>query len=174
MSKSPTPNVTIRPARLDDAAGIAVVRNAAIRDSLALWTTTTLSDTQTRQWLQPAVERQTALVAVQDDDEETQIAGFAVATPWRSYDGYAHTVEDSVYVLDGFAGQGIGSRLLQGLLVAATAAGDRTVVAAIEASNQHSIFLHKQYGFREAGTIPQAGEKYGKVLDLCLLYRHLY
>ncbi|WP_448760515.1 N-acetyltransferase family protein [Actinomyces oricola] len=43
------------------------------------------------------------------------------------------------------------------------------MVAQIEAGNAASIRLHAAAGFDLVGTIPAAGEKHGRVLDLTLM-----
>jgi phosphinothricin acetyltransferase len=40
------------------------------------------------------------------------------------------------------------------------------LVGALDASNEVSIALHRALGFRHAGTIGQAGYKFGRWLDL--------
>lgn len=75
-------------------------------------------------------------------------------------------MEDSVYLAPAAQGQGVGGRLLAALIDASRATGDRTMVAAIEAGNTASIRLHERHGFTLIGTIPQAGEKHGQILDL--------
>ena len=40
------------------------------------------------------------------------------------------------------------------------------MVGGIDVSNAASIALHEQLGFRHAGTISQAGYKFGRWLDL--------
>ena len=52
-------------------------------------------------------------------------------------------------------------------------AGDRTMIALIEAGNATSVHLHERYGFTTVGTVPQAGEKRGQILDLTLISRSL-
>lgn len=168
--------ISIRSAAMTDAQGIRGIRNAAARESLALWTSREHSPSQARAWLEPAVSRGTALVAVEEDNGDPadgRIVGFAVATPWRDYEGYARTVEDSIYLSPAAQGHGLGGRLLGSLIQASQRAGDRTMIAAIEAGNAVSIRLHERHGFTVVGTIPQAGEKLGRVLDLTLMSRPL-
>ncbi|SUU05010.1 N-acyltransferase YncA [Actinomyces denticolens] len=174
----------IRAASLDDAAGIRGIRNAAVRDTLAVWTEREQTPEQAVAWLEPAVTRGTALVAVERHPPGTgtgdgipphddRIIGFAVAVPWRAYEGYARTVEDSVYLSPTAQGRGVGGRLLAALIDASRRAGDRTMIAAIEAGNDISIHLHERHGFVVVGTIPAAGEKHGRLLDLTLMSRAL-
>ena len=153
-----------------DSDALRRIRNAAIRDSLAIWTSRELDDAEAAAWLSPIVARGTALVSVAADGE---VLGFAVASPWHSYEGYARTVEDSLYLTHTAQGHGLGARLLAALIDACCAAGDRTMVAQIEAGNTASVRLHAQEGFAVVGTIPAAGEKHGRILDLILMSRAL-
>ena len=165
-----------------DSPGIRAIRNAAVRDSLAIWTQHEHSSTEAEDWLLPMVRRDTALVAVHgegtdnsmsDGADDGTIMGFAVASPWHHYEGYARTVEDSLYVAPAAQGRGLGGRLLAGLIEASRRAGDRTMIAAIESGNTASVHLHGRHGFAVIGMIPQAGEKLGQVLDLTLMSRSL-
>ncbi len=46
-------------------------------------------------------------------EDNRKILGFAYASAYRMRPAYDNTVENSVYVRDGFHGRGIGTRLLQ-------------------------------------------------------------
>ena len=162
----------IRPATMKDSPGIRRLRNAAVRESLAIWTSVEQDPVQAEAWLAPMVQRGTALVA-HVDGRPQKIVGFAVAGAWHSYEGYARTVEDSIYLSPAAQGHGLGSRLLAALIEASRAAGDRTMIALVEAGNVTSVRLHERYGFTIVGTVPQAGEKLGQLLDLTLMSRSL-
>ncbi|WP_257494892.1 GNAT family N-acetyltransferase [Actinomyces wuliandei] len=168
-----TQPVRIRSAIMSDSPAVREIRNRAVRESLAIWTSREQTPEEAAAWLEPQVARGTALVAVEDTDSDSRVLGFAVATPWRSYEGYARTVEDSVYLSPAAQGHGTGGRLLDALVTACQRAGDRTIVAAIEAGNTVSVRMHQRHGFTVVGTIPQAGEKLGQVLDLTLMSRQL-
>ncbi|WP_017178600.1 GNAT family N-acetyltransferase [Actinomyces timonensis] len=162
----------IRPATMSDSPAIRQIRNAAVRESLAIWTSVEQDPTGAEAWLAPMVRRGTALVA-HVTGRPQDVVGFAVAGPWHSYEGYARTVEDSIYLSPAAQGKGLGARLLAALIEASQRAGDRTMIALIEAGNVTSVHLHERYGFTTVGTIPQAGEKHGQVLDLTLMSRYL-
>lgn len=165
----------IRPAVIADAPAIRGIRNAAVRDSLAIWTSREQDPDEAATWLEPRIARGTALVIAGDSGRsDKQVVGFAVASPWHPYDGYARTVEDSIYLSPAVQGHGLGSRLLAALIEASRAAGDRTMIALIEAGNMASVHLHERYGFDIVGTVPQAGEKLGRLLDLTIMNRSLH
>ena len=107
----------IRPATPADSSAIRRIRNAAIRDSLAIWTEREQGPDEAVAWLEPQIARGTALVAVErneggerddGDDGGERVVGFAVASPWHPYEGYARTVEDSVYLSPAARGRSSG------------------------------------------------------------------
>ena len=168
----------VRRAVIADSPAIRRIRNAAIRDSLAIWTEREQDPDEAVAWLEPQIARGTALVAVERDeggerDGGERVVGFAVASPWHPYEGYARTVEDSIYLSPTARGRGLGTRLLTALVRACRAAGDRTMVAQIEAGGAASIRLHEKAGFVLVGTIPAAGQKHGRLLDLTLMSRRI-
>ena len=50
------------------------------------------------------------------DTADGKIVGYAYASLYRTRSAYRHTLEDSVYVREGFAGRGIGLALLRELI----------------------------------------------------------
>lgn len=78
----------IRPATMTDCSAIRRIRNAAVRESLAIWTSIEQNSVEAKTWLAPMVQRGTALVA-HVSGRPQDVVGFAVAGPWRSYEGYA-------------------------------------------------------------------------------------
>lgn len=168
----------VRRAVIADSPAIRRIRNAAIRDSLAIWTEREQDPDEAVAWLEPQIARGTVLVAVERDeggerDGGERVVGFAVASPWHPYEGYARTVEDSIYLSSTARGRGLGTRLLTALVRACRAAGDRTMVAQIESGHAASRRLHEKAGFALVGTIPAAGQKHGRILDLTLMTRRL-
>jgi L-amino acid N-acyltransferase len=148
-----------------DSEAIRAIRNDVIQHSTAMWTTRLLSPEDGQQWLAENLARRSAYVAEADG----QVAGFANWAPWRPKDGYRFTVEDSVYLLEGHQGHGLGARLLRALIGGATESGAHIMMASIEASNTRSVALHKRLGFEIVGTVPEAGRKFGRWLDLTMM-----
>ncbi|MET9129043.1 GNAT family N-acetyltransferase [Streptomyces antibioticus] len=157
--------VTVRPARAEDGAAVLAIRNHAIEHSTALWTETPQTPAEGALWLAAHLERGSAFVA----EAGGEVVGFAVYGPWRQYDGYRHTVENSVYVREGRHGLGVGSALMAVLVGAAREAGHHVMIAGIESGNEASARLHERFGFRVVGVIPEVGTKFGRWLDLTLM-----
>lgn len=102
------------------------------------------------------------------------IVGFAYAGPFRPRSAYRHTVEDSIYVADGYRGQGVGRQLLGGLIDACTALGKRQMIAVVgDSSNTASVMLHRRMEFRLSGLLYAVGFKSGSWVDCVMMQRPL-
>ncbi|NBV45417.1 MAG: N-acetyltransferase family protein [Planctomycetia bacterium] len=101
------------------------------------------------------------------------LAGFATWGPFRSFPAYKYTAEHSVYVGSAHRGRGVGRRLLTALVAEATARELHLLVGGIDADNAASKALHRAAGFTLAGTVRQAGFKFGRWLDLEFWQRYL-
>jgi L-amino acid N-acyltransferase len=102
-------------------------------------------------------------------EEENTIVGFSTYGPFRSWQAYQYTVENSVYVKADQRGKGIAKLLMQPIIDSAKAAGMHTMVAGIDATNKASIHLHQQFGFTEVACFKEVGYKFGRWLDLAFL-----
>lgn len=101
------------------------------------------------------------------------VVGYAYVTLYRPRPAYRFTVEDSVYVKEGLAGQGIGSLLLTEIIKVCTAKGYRQLMAVVGDSSPASVSLHERHGFTLAGTFKSVGYKFGAWRDTAMLQRTL-
>lgn len=107
-------------------------------------------------------------------ERDGRILGYSYAAPYRSRSAYRFTVEDTVYVADGLAGQGIGSALLGALVSACEAGPWQQMIAVIgDSGNEASIKLHARHGFAQAGLLRDVGFKFGGWVDSVLMQRAL-
>jgi L-amino acid N-acyltransferase YncA len=102
-----------------------------------------------------------------------EILGFAYAAPYRPRPAYRFTIEDSVYVAEGFGGRGIGSALLGELIARCERRPWRQMVAIVGDSANLSIALHRRFGFELTGTLRSVGFKHGCWVDTPILQRAL-
>lgn len=160
----------IRDAQPSDLPAILVIHNDAVENSTAIWSEEKADLAEREAWL---AERRGAgfpvLVAIVDGE----LGGYASYGPFRPKTGYRHTVENSVYVADGYYRRGIAEALMRALIERAEAADVHVVVAAIEESNHASVALHRKLGFRVTGQMPQVGYKFGRWMDLVLMQKIL-
>lgn len=102
-------------------------------------------------------------------EENNKILGFSTIGTFRQWQAYKYSVENSVYVASSQRGKGIGKLLLQPLIDAAIKMEMHTIIAGIDATNEVSLRLHKNFGFEEVAHFKEVGYKFGKWLDLTFL-----
>ena len=157
---------SVRPAVDADLDAILAIHNAAIRDSLAIWTETEVDRADREAWLSGhEADGYPVIVA----DVDGVVAGYAAYGEFRAKTGYRFTVENSVYVAEGYQRQGIARMLMLELIAIARARGIHVMIAAIEAGNTASIALHEQLGFEPPQIIREVGIKFDTWLDLALM-----
>ena len=100
------------------------------------------------------------------EDDAGMLAGFGSYGAFRAWPAYKYTVEHSVYVHRSQRGRGIGMALMGDLIDAARAQQVHLMIGGIDMDNAASIALHARLGFIHAGTIREAGFKFGRWLDL--------
>lgn len=159
-------DVQIRPAQDEDLPAITAIFNYAIENTTAAWTEETVSEDNRRRWLLDHQKRGLPVIVAQLDGT---VVGFGALSVFRDWPGYCDTVENSIYVAPQAWSKGVGSRLLDELIQAASTCQKHTIVAAISADNQASIDLHKKLGFAWCGCLPEVGLKEGQRLDLAFL-----
>lgn len=157
------------PIRLIDcdarhAPSIRGIFNEAIETSTALYEYAPRSAEVVERWIATRLAESRPIVGAEDGDG--RLLGFASYGPFRPFPAYKYTVEHSVYVAADSRGRGVGRLLLSSLIERATSQGIRVMIGGIDASNAASISLHRSLGFTHAGTIREAGWKFGRWLDL--------
>jgi phosphinothricin acetyltransferase len=159
-------NYSILDADEANLPGILAIYNDAVQNTTAIWNETLVDLANRRAWL---LERQAQGFPVLVALDAGEVLGYASYGTWRSFEGFRHTVEHSVYVRRDQRGQGLGLRLMQALIERARAADLHVMIAAIEAENASSIRLHQRLGFVVTGQMPQVGRKFERWLDLTFM-----
>ena len=153
------------------AGAILDILNHAITTSTALYDYVPRPAGSMGPWF--AAKRQNGWPVLGLEDDAGRLLAFASWGAFRAFPAYKYTVEHSIYVRHDQRGRGLGRRLLQVLLDEAQARGLHQLVGGIDATNGASIALHESLGFVHAGTIRQAGFKFGRWLDLAFYQRLL-
>ena len=153
------------------AIAILDILNDAIVNTTALYDYEPRSRQQMSEWF--ARKRAGNFPVIGAVDQENKLLGFASYGTFRAWPAFKYSVEHSVYVHRNHWRKGVGRALLQQLIVLGEAQQYHTLIGGIDAENQASIALHEQLGFCHAGTIRQAGFKFGRWLDLAFYQRLL-
>jgi len=146
------------------AEQILTIFNDAIVNSTALYDYQPRTLASMTAWF--AAKRGGSFPVIGAVAESGELLGFASYGIFRAWPAYKYTVEHSVYVAVGHRGQGVGKRLLRQIIVEAEKQDYHVLVGCIDSQNAVSIAMHRTFGFRYAGTIQQAGFKFGTWLDL--------
>lgn len=164
--------VLIRPATLDDAAGVNGVYNPFIRTSPATFEMQEHTSEERRQWLaaQARSPRTPVFVA---DDPRGDICGFASASPFDPRGAYETSVKTSVFIAPAAAGRGLGARLYERLFAALGGQDVHRAYALVVTPNPASVALHRKFGFRELATLSEVGRKFGRYHDVTWFEKRL-
>lgn len=146
------------------AAQVREIFNEAILNTTALYDYRPRSPETVLKWFGAKAGRGDPVIGA--IDERGSLLGFATYGPFRERPAYKYSVEHSVYVHRDHRRQGVAESLLRELIQRAEARELHLLVGGIDAQNAASISLHEKLGFRHAGTIAQAGFKFGRWLDL--------
>lgn len=167
MNVTPT---LIRPATDLDIPAVLSIYNQAVRETTAIWNNQEVDlENRMRWYAERSASGYPVVVAVND----TNVIGYGSYGAFRPFEGFAQTVENSVYVAPNAQGKGAGKLLLQALLQHAGQSNIHVMVAGIEAGNDGSIELHRKFGFIETGRMPEVGFKFGRYLDLVFLQKRI-
>jgi len=153
------------------SGAILAILNEAIVTSTALYDYKPRTPESMVAWF--ATKRANGFPVIGAEDESGKLLGFASYGTFRAFPAYKYTVEHSVYVEAGHRGAGLGRTLMEALVAEAVARDVHVMVGAIDAANAGSIGLHERLGFAHAGTVRQAGFKFGRWLDVAFYQRIL-
>ncbi len=163
--------VLIRPATEADVPAIAAIYAVEVRERVNTYEYEVPDEAEMRTRMRRTLEAGYPYLAAELDGA---VVGYAYAGSYRSRIAYQWTVENSVYVADAAHGRGIGTALMQALIVECERRGYRQMVAVIgEPANTASIRLHERLGFTLIGVFPSLAWKHGRWLDTVQMQRAL-
>jgi L-amino acid N-acyltransferase len=146
------------------APEILAIYNEAIANTTALWDYKPRTMEMMAAWFDAKARGNYPVLGVIDD--AGALMGFGTYGTFRERPAYKYSVEHSIYVAVPFRRRGVGRVLLREVIAAATAQDFHVLVGGIAGDNAVSIALHEEFGFTHAGTIKQAGFKFGRWMDL--------
>jgi L-amino acid N-acyltransferase YncA len=157
----------IRPANPDDLIAITGIYNEAVLTTDATFDTEPKSVENQKEWFDSHNSRNPIIVA----EIENTVIGWASLSKWSDRFAYSDTAEISVYIKDGYRGQGTGRQLIERIIQAGEEVGLHTIISRIVAGNEESIHLHEVFGFEHIGVMKEVGIKFGRLLDVVLMQK---
>lgn len=153
---------TIRPAKESDLVAINDIYNQYVLHSTCTYQEEPEPLDGRREWLSHHHEKHPVIVAEVDG----QVVGWGSLSAYHPRSAYRRTVENSVYVHHQHHRRGIGSLLLQELIIRARSLGHRAIIAGIDGEQDASVALHARFHFEKVGHFKQVGFKFGRWLDV--------
>jgi len=157
-----TCEVSVRPAVESDLTAINDIYNYYVLHSTCTYQEQLEPLHERHQWFHDHDSRHPIIIA----EHENDIVGWGSLSPYHHRSAYRNTVENSVYVHPEWHQRGIGSVLLEDLIMHAQALGHHAIIAAIDADQTNSVRLHAKFNFEEVGHLRHVGLKFGRWLDV--------
>lgn len=160
----------IRKATEHDLSAIKDIYNYAVLNTTATYDINPRDDKYFANMLSEHTSKY--LLAVYEDNGD--IIGYVALSQFSRRDAYDITAELSVYVKADCQNKHIGTQLMEyALSYAQTENRFLTIVSLITSDNEHSIYLHKKFGFEFGGKIKNAGFKFDRFLGVDIYYKNL-
>lgn len=160
----------IRPATAADAPAIAAILNHWINDTAVTFNPVPKT---TDDILLMIAATSAAGHAFLLAEEAGRVIGQASYSQFRGGAGYRSCMEHSISLLPGTPRKGIGRALLAAIEDHARGVGAHQMIAAISGENPDGQAFHTRMGYRHIATIPEAGFKFGRYMDLVLMQKFL-
>jgi phosphinothricin acetyltransferase len=158
--------ILVRTATVHDLPAMLVIYNDIILNTTAVYDYEPHIIEMRQQWFATKQEQGFPVFVAEDNGA---IVGFSSFGTFRTWTGFKHTVENSIYVSAEHRGKGIGKLLLPPLIDAAKELKLHAIVAGIDATNMTSIKLHEKFGFVEVAHFKEVGYKFDRWLDLVFM-----
>jgi phosphinothricin acetyltransferase len=152
----------IRPAGESDLVAINDIYNHYVLNSTCTYQEEPELIEGRRQWFSHHGPHHPVIVAEADG----QVLGWGSLSAYHPRSAFRHTVENSLYVHHQHHRRGIGTLLLQDLIVRARTLGHRAVIAGIDSEQTASVALHTRFHFEKVGQLKRVGLKFGRWLDV--------
>lgn len=156
----------IRDAIEADFEEITAIYNEVLTHSTAIYNDRPAVFADRIAWWRSRIEQHyPVLVAIEGE----HICGFGSFRDFRPWPGYRYTVEGTVHVASSIRGKGVGSLLLEALIVQARLADKHSMMAGVDSENTASLPFLERSGFQRVGHLPEVGYKFDRFLNLVLL-----
>ena len=161
----------IRLATVQDAADLAVLWNPWIRDTVITFNPVEKTADDVALMIADRHSARHAVFVAHGADQT--LLGFATYAQFRAGVGYATCMEHTIVLAQGARGKGAGRALMAAVETHARDHGAHQMIAGITGENAAARAFHAAMGYVQIATVPQAGFKFGRFLDLVLMQKFL-
>ena len=160
----------IRSARAADAPALAALLNHWIVHTAITFNPVPQTEADI---LVMIADKATAGHAFLVAEADGKVIGQASYGQFRGGTGYRTCMEHSISLLPGTPRKGLGRALLTAVEDHARAGGAHQMIAGISGENADGQAFHARMGYAHIATIPEAGFKFGRYMDLVLMQKFL-
>ncbi len=160
---------TIRRVRAADAAAIAAIYAPYVTDTVITFE----YDPPDAREIAARIERYTPTHPWLVVERGGVVIGYAYGSPYRSRAAYQWVAESGIYLAPDAQRGGVGTALYEALCTALAKLGYVAVLGVMTLPNPASEALHRRCGFRDVGTQPGIGFKFGRWHDVGFWQRDL-
>jgi phosphinothricin acetyltransferase len=163
--------VTVRAATRDDLPQLTGIYNHYVADTATTFDVEPFTVEQRTEWFErySTEGRHRLLVARMDG----AVAGYASSSRFHARAAYDTTVEMTVLCAPEAVGLRLGQRLYTSMFEELSREDIHLAVALITLPNDASCALHERFRFTRAGTLPEAGRKFGRYWDVAYYARRM-
>jgi L-amino acid N-acyltransferase YncA len=156
--------VTIRPATVNDAAGVLDVLNPIIETGSYTAFDTPFTLEEERAFISTLPER--GIFHVAEHTADPRIVGLQTLTPFADYTrAFDHVGVMGTFVVLGYHRQGIAAQLFDATYLAARGLGYEKIFAFVRADNRAGLAAYAGQGFRIIGTAERQARINGRYID---------
>lgn len=153
----------IRQAKSSDSAFIANIYNHYIEHTVVTFEEEAVTATEISNRIR---ETQTDKLPYLVAESAGEVIGYAYASKWKGRCSYRFSVEITVYLAPGFAGQGYGSGLYEALFSELRERQYHVAIAGITLPNPASVAFHETFGMEKVAHFREVGFKFGDWIDV--------
>ncbi|HMS95081.1 MAG TPA: N-acetyltransferase family protein [Tabrizicola sp.] len=161
----------IRPAEEGDAAAIAAILNHWILETAVTFNPVPKTEADVRAVIAAKARAGHGFFVACDPDGK--VIGQANYGQFRGGLGYATCMEHSINLSPGTRGKGAGRALIAAVEDHAKTGGVHQMIAGVSGENPEGRTFHERMGYRVIATVPEAGFKFGRFIDLVLMQKFL-
>ena len=152
-------NYTIRDFHQSDIDEILEIFNIFARTSSAVYSEYELEKDQFEKLLEP-VKR---ILILQNGKK---VIGFGFIDSYKPFPNFDHTGVLTYFIKPEYTGNGLGTKLLNKLILTGKEKGITNYLAHISSKNIQSLKFHKKHGFEEVGKFKNIGMKFCEPFDV--------
>ncbi|MCW8195500.1 N-acetyltransferase [Proteobacteria bacterium 005FR1] len=160
----------LRPVKAADAEAMVAIYNHFIETTVITFEEQVITTGEMQRRIADVQKAGLPWLVVEDD---SALAGYAYAAPWRTRSAYRFSVETTIYLHPAFANRGIGTLIYNQLLTDLKACGMHLAIGGITLPNPASVSLHERCGFEKVAHFKEVGYKLGEWLDVGYWQRKL-